>query len=178
MSDLTPLNVCYIQGYASKPTGCLHSARAFTSTCTLLALKNTKTSTMQEEGRAAGGQGWTLALVGCPYPGGGLGVVVDEEGAAVGGDAHLPARGQEALGPLVLGLGGVVGGGLWGLGVGQGVLHRPAHRRVLHALWRANRTAALGAAKPTRAGFTANSCSLYMELLPQLNAGTDLLQLN
>lgn len=68
------------------------------------------------------------------YPGGGLGVVVDEEGAAVGGDAHLPARGQEALGPLVLGLGGVVGGWLWGLRVGEGVLHRPAHRRVLHAL--------------------------------------------
>lgn len=69
-----------------------------------------------------------------PYPGGGLGVVVDEEGAAVRGDAHLPARGQEALGPLVLGLGGVVGGRLWGLRVGEGVLHRPAHRRVLHAL--------------------------------------------
>lgn len=81
-------------------------------------------------GLQAGRQRWPMAS----YPRGGLGVVVDEEGAAVRGDAHLPARGQEALGPLVLGLGGVVGGRLWGLRVGQGVLHCPAHRRVLHAL--------------------------------------------
>lgn len=102
---------------------------------------------------------WPHAPAGAPYPGGGLGVVVDEEGAAVGGDAHLPARGQEALGPLVLGLGGVVGGRLRGLRVGEGVLHRPAHRRVLHALRSRKQhhgSHGSGAAQPSQLGFTAN----------------------
>lgn len=116
-----------------------------------------------------------------PYPGGGLGVVVDEEGAAVGGDAHLPAWGQEALGPLVLGLGGVVGGRLRGLRVGEGVLHRPAHRRVLHALRSGKRhrcSHASGAAQPILLGFTANSFSFHMQFILELNAGTDLPELN
>lgn len=70
----------------------------------------------------------------CSYPRGGFGVVVDEEGPAVGRYPHLPARREEALSNFMLWFRGVVRGGLWRLGVGEGVLHCPAHRGVLHTL--------------------------------------------
>ena len=79
--------------------------------------------------------GATLVIAACvcgvaSHPGCDLAVVVYEEGPPVGGYPHLPARGQEALLDLVLGLGGAVGGRLGRLGVGEGVLHRPTHLDV------------------------------------------------
>ena len=57
-------------------------------------------------------------------------VLVYREGPSVGGYPHLPAGGRESLLGLVLWLGGAVGGRLGGLGVGEGVLHRPTHLDV------------------------------------------------
>lgn len=60
--------------------------------------------------------------------------MVDEEGPPVGGYPHLPARGQEALLGLVLGLGGAVGRGLRRLGVGQRVFDGPSRLDVVGSL--------------------------------------------
>lgn len=79
---------------------------------------------------------WTLGLSRAirTDPGGGPAVVIDEEGPTVGRYPHLPARGQEALLGLVLGLGGAVRGGLRRLRVGERVLHRPPHLDVVGSL--------------------------------------------
>lgn len=68
------------------------------------------------------------------HPGRCSAVVINEKWPSIGGDPHLPARGQKALLCFVLGFGRTVRGWLRRLGVGEGVLHSPSHLDIVGSL--------------------------------------------
>ena len=90
--------------------------------------------------------------------------MVDEEGPSVGRYPHLPARREEALLGLVLGLGGAVGRRLGGLGVGHRVFDHPPHLDVVGALKRIKKVIYIQIAVASLERLTENQTAVHQEM--------------